>query len=117
MLGATTTGIRGSHVSRPPKAGELNKAAREDWVLGEEILRTCLETHRTATCAFLIKYCFLENDLRDTFRGLSPEIVYFYKPDEVTESDPKNRKDWYIKHNEYLSQSLASSLSFRLTFI
>ena len=49
MLGATTTGIRGSHVSRPPKDGELNNVAREDWALGEEILRTCLDTHRTAT--------------------------------------------------------------------
>jgi len=49
MLGATTTGVRGSHVSRPPKDGELNNVAREDWALGEEILRTCLDTHRTAT--------------------------------------------------------------------
>jgi hypothetical protein len=49
MLGATTTGMRGLHVSRPPKDGELNHVAREDWVLGEEILRTCLDTHQTAT--------------------------------------------------------------------
>jgi len=38
------------------------------------------------------------------FRGLSPEIVYFYEPGEVTESDLTKGKDWYIKNNEYVSE-------------
>jgi len=50
MLGAVRTGMRGTRVSRPPKSPELSKAARDEWNLGEELLRTCIETHRTATC-------------------------------------------------------------------
>lgn len=50
MLGATTTGMRGAHVSRPPIGAELTRDARVDWAVGEEILRTCVETYKTATC-------------------------------------------------------------------
>jgi len=52
MLGAATTGSRGAHVSRPPVSAELTVNARVEWTVGEELLRTCVETHKTATCVF-----------------------------------------------------------------
>jgi len=54
MLGAATTGMRGAHVSRPPVSAELTVAARVEWTVGEELLRTCVETHNTATYVFFI---------------------------------------------------------------
>jgi len=49
MLGATTTGATGATVSIPPKAGELTTVAEAEWKLGEEIIKTCMATHETAT--------------------------------------------------------------------
>jgi hypothetical protein len=100
MLGATTTGMRGSHVSRPPNSAELTKTARAEWALGEELLKTCLETHKTATFVFF----FFASDLiygigLPGCRGLSPEIIYFHTPNEGNDPQPKKDRDWYIKNN------------------
>ncbi|QRV79706.1 glycoside hydrolase family 47 protein [Ceratobasidium sp. AG-Ba] len=48
---------------------------RNDWRIGEELTKTCMDTHKTET-------------------GLSPEIAVFY-----TAEDPQSKtKDWYIKN-------------------
>lgn len=49
MLGATTSGSLVEHVSVPPRYGELSPEGRRDWRVGVELIRTCMETHNTAT--------------------------------------------------------------------
>ncbi|KDR68814.1 hypothetical protein GALMADRAFT_256675 [Galerina marginata CBS 339.88] len=82
MLGATTTGLAGSSVSVPPHPTELTATGRKDWQLGYELLETCIDTYKTPT-------------------GLSPEIVYFYTPENSEVAD--KTRDWYIKGNEDLA--------------
>ncbi|KAF9527141.1 glycoside hydrolase [Crepidotus variabilis] len=81
MLGATTAGATGDHVSRPPTQSELTPTAWEQWKFGEEIIKTCMATHDTAT-------------------GLSPEIAYFYMEGDNESSERRKVKDWYIKGND-----------------
>ncbi|KAF9555845.1 glycoside hydrolase family 47 protein [Agrocybe pediades] len=78
MLGATTTGVTGSTVSVPPRPSELTPTGLQDWILGHELIETCMDTHRTAT-------------------GLSAEIVHFYVADD--EETRHEDRDWYIKGN------------------
>lgn len=49
MLGATTAGALVADVSIPPRAEQLTPEARRDWRVGVELIRTCMETHRTST--------------------------------------------------------------------
>ncbi|KAG7100035.1 hypothetical protein E1B28_001821 [Marasmius oreades] len=83
MLGATMTRATVSTVSVPPKAEELTSYGERDWENGEELVKTCMATHDTAT-------------------GLSPEIVYFrmdgdeYDTEYNEDSDVPS-SDWYIK--------------------
>ena len=49
MLGATTADALIGTVSIPPKAEELTEQGRRDWRNGVELIRTCMETHDTAT--------------------------------------------------------------------
>ena len=49
MLGATTARAVVDQVSIPPKASELTREGRRDWRVGAELVRTCMETHNTAT--------------------------------------------------------------------
>ncbi|PPQ65611.1 hypothetical protein CVT24_011820 [Panaeolus cyanescens] len=79
MLGATTTGATVPRTSIPPKTSELTATGLRDWQLGEELLKTCLHTHETAT-------------------GLSPEIAYFFH-DKRKWRHPK--RDWYIYGNDF----------------
>jgi hypothetical protein len=51
MLGATTVGALTHPVSIPPRPEELTKNALRDWKTGVELVRTCVATHDTATCA------------------------------------------------------------------
>jgi len=77
MLGAVTTGSVVDHVSIPPKHDELTSQGRRDWRTGVELIRTCMDTHKTAT-------------------GLSPEIVHFRTVTDGLD-DAKIPEDWYIK--------------------
>jgi hypothetical protein len=77
MLGATTTGAIFASVSTPPLASELTETGQKDWILGTELINTCMDTHKTAT-------------------GLSPEIVHFYT--EADKERPTTGRDWYIKN-------------------
>lgn len=45
MLGA----VDGGFVSIPPLESELDESAKRDWTNGYELIKTCMETHRTAT--------------------------------------------------------------------
>lgn len=49
MLGATTTGALVEHVSIPPKSDELTQSGLRDWKTGVELIKTCMNTHDTAT--------------------------------------------------------------------
>ncbi|EST04831.2 Glycoside hydrolase, family 47 [Kalmanozyma brasiliensis GHG001] len=94
MLGSTSlTDIFGDTTKRPlppiSDVGTGDETDREDWRLGHELVRTCMDTYtRTAT-------------------GLSPEIAFFVTPTDanITEAQmlaanrapiPRN-VDWYIK--------------------
>ncbi|KAF8597501.1 glycoside hydrolase family 47 protein [Ceratobasidium sp. AG-I] len=50
-------------------------SAKKDWKVGEELTRTCMDTHKTKT-------------------GLSPEIAVFY----TAENPQSKTRDWYIKN-------------------
>jgi len=78
MLGATTSGSLVEQVSVPPRYGELSPEGRRDWRVGVELIRTCMETHNTAT-------------------GLSPEIVHFRTANDGLDSNGMVPRDWYIK--------------------
>lgn len=49
MLGAVTTGTTGPTVSIPPRAKELTSVGKRDWINGVGLVKTCMETHKTAT--------------------------------------------------------------------
>ncbi|THH04887.1 hypothetical protein EW145_g5199 [Phellinidium pouzarii] len=79
MLGATTAGALVENVSVPPHPSELSPEAKRDWRVGVELIRTCMETHKTVT-------------------GLAPEIVHFRLPnDGIDLLTPGMPTDWYIK--------------------
>ncbi|KAF7314321.1 Glycoside hydrolase family 47 protein [Mycena kentingensis (nom. inval.)] len=78
MLGATTTGAVKRPVSVPPKADELTEQGKRDWNTGMALIKTCMETHNTAT-------------------GLAPEIAHFRIASDGMGHDPKFPGDWYIK--------------------
>ncbi|KAF5356345.1 hypothetical protein D9756_004408 [Leucocoprinus leucothites] len=79
MLGATTAGTRVEKVSRPPREHQLTNGGKRDWQTGYELIETCVDTHNTAT-------------------GLSPEIAYFYSPEEAERRGAEIKADWYIKN-------------------
>ncbi|KZS93510.1 glycoside hydrolase [Sistotremastrum niveocremeum HHB9708] len=74
MLGATD----GGHFSVPPRAEEFVGTARRDWTTGYELIKTCMETHRTHT-------------------GLSPEIAHFRTKNDPQAIADLAPNDWYIK--------------------
>ncbi|EIN14259.1 glycoside hydrolase [Punctularia strigosozonata HHB-11173 SS5] len=80
MLGAVTSGALISPVSIPPKMSELTDQGKRDWKSGVELVRTCWNTHDTAT-------------------GLAPEIVHFrIKSDGMDQMMGSTAPhDWYIK--------------------
>ena len=51
MLGAIRTGILSEteRVSVPPHPDELSEIGKRDWKTGVELVRTCMNTHDTAT--------------------------------------------------------------------
>lgn len=61
MLGATFTGAIVHRASIPPQADELSEAGKRDWKTGAELVKTCMNTHDTATFVFLCdsRDCFL----------------------------------------------------------
>ncbi|KAF8226672.1 glycoside hydrolase family 47 protein [Tricholoma matsutake] len=78
MLGATRTGALVHPVSVPPQEGELSATGKRDWKTGVELVKTCMDTHDTAT-------------------GLSPEIVHFRIPSDGMSRKAMVPSDWYIK--------------------
>ncbi|KAJ6613317.1 glycoside hydrolase family 47 protein [Mycena sp. CBHHK59/15] len=77
MLGATTTALV-HPVSVPPRPEELSEAGKRDWKTGVNLIKTCMDTHDTAT-------------------GLAPEIAHFRIPSDGIGYDPQFPSDWYIK--------------------
>ncbi|KAF5385358.1 hypothetical protein D9615_001018 [Tricholomella constricta] len=78
MLGATRTGALIHPVSVPPRHKELTASGQRDWKTGVELVKTCMDTHDTAT-------------------GLSPEIVHFRIASDGMDSNSMAPADWYIK--------------------
>ncbi|KAH9486193.1 Mannosyl-oligosaccharide 1,2-alpha-mannosidase [Psilocybe cubensis] len=78
MLGATRAGALVEKVSIPPQPDELSEKGKRDWNTGVELIKTCMNTHDTAT-------------------GLSPEIVYFRVPSDGMDAYPQAPTDWYIR--------------------
>ncbi|KAJ7109748.1 glycoside hydrolase family 47 protein [Mycena crocata] len=78
MLGATTTGALVHPVSVPPRPEELSEKGKRDWKTGVNLIKTCMDTHSTAT-------------------GLAPEIAHFRIASDGIGMDPQFPTDWYIK--------------------
>ncbi|KAJ7134642.1 glycoside hydrolase [Mycena epipterygia] len=78
MLGATTAGALVHPVSVPPRPEELSEEGKRDWKTGLNLIKTCMDTHSTAT-------------------GLAPEIVHFRIASDGIGHDPMFPSDWYIK--------------------
>ncbi|KAF5363149.1 hypothetical protein D9758_008360 [Tetrapyrgos nigripes] len=81
MLGAIITGaaVEQSLVSVPPKKTDFTVIGTRDWQTGTELVRTCWDTHDTAT-------------------GLAPEVVHFRIPEDGIENTNMHTPvDWYIK--------------------
>ncbi|KAF8123077.1 glycoside hydrolase [Mycena galopus ATCC 62051] len=78
LLGATTAGALVHPVSIPPKPEELSEAGKRDWKTGISLIKTCMDTHSTAT-------------------GLAPEIAHFRIASDGMGHDPMFPEDWYIK--------------------
>lgn len=49
MLGATQARALVDEVSVPPHPSELSPEGKRDWRIGVELIRTCMETHKTKT--------------------------------------------------------------------
>jgi len=69
LLGATE-----GRASVPPDMQKFVSRDARDWDAGVELIKTCMKTHETAT-------------------GLSPEIAFFYPPEDRASKE----KDWFIK--------------------
>ncbi|KAJ7505305.1 glycoside hydrolase [Mycena galericulata] len=78
MLGATTAGALVHPVSIPPRPEELSEAGKRDWKTGMSLIKTCMDTHSTAT-------------------GLAPEIAHFRIASDGIGFDRMFPTDWYIK--------------------
>ncbi|KAK7049867.1 mannosyl-oligosaccharide alpha-1,2-mannosidase [Paramarasmius palmivorus] len=83
MLGATLTGATEYPVSIPPLQKQFTPNGMRDWDSGVALVKTCIDTHDTAT-------------------GLSPEIAHFRMPDDGMEEQAimgsgDTPSDWYIK--------------------
>ncbi|KAJ7044147.1 glycoside hydrolase family 47 protein [Mycena alexandri] len=78
LLGATTVGALVHPVSVPPKPEELSESGMRDWKTGINLIKTCMDTHSTAT-------------------GLAPEVAHFRIASDGIGQDPRFPSDWYIK--------------------
>ncbi|KAJ7784540.1 glycoside hydrolase [Mycena metata] len=78
LLGATTVGALVHPVSVPPKPEELSESGMRDWKTGINLIKTCMDTHNTAT-------------------GLAPEVAHFRIASDGIGHDPQFPSDWYIK--------------------
>ncbi|KAK0200947.1 glycoside hydrolase family 47 protein [Desarmillaria ectypa] len=78
LLGATTTGALFDTISVPPRGQELTPTGLRDWKSGAALIKTCMDTHDTAT-------------------GLAPEIVHFRIPSDGMDQKAGAPSDWYIK--------------------
>lgn len=99
MLGATRTGTLPEtiRVSVPPLPNELSEIGKRDWKTGVELVRTCMNTHDTATYVSVYLYSVVAYlSVLDSQSGLSPEIVYFRVPSDGIDGQAMPQ-DWYIK--------------------
>ncbi|KAK7048379.1 glycoside hydrolase family 47 protein [Favolaschia claudopus] len=78
LLGATTAGALVRPVSIPPRPEELSEAGQRDWKTGNDLIKTCMDTHSTST-------------------GLAPEIAHFRIASDGMGDDAMYPSDWYIK--------------------
>ncbi|THU79563.1 glycoside hydrolase [Dendrothele bispora CBS 962.96] len=79
MLGSTITGANVQPVSVPPMKTELTEIGSRDWQTGTALVKTCWDTHDTAT-------------------GLAPEVVHFRIPEDgMDDANMHTPVDWYIK--------------------
>ncbi|KAJ6585005.1 glycoside hydrolase [Mycena capillaripes] len=78
LLGATTTGALVHPVSIPPKPEQLSESGQRDWQTGLNLIKTCMDTHKTVT-------------------GLAPEIAHFRIASDGIGDEYRYPSDWYIK--------------------
>jgi hypothetical protein len=78
MLGAIHASLESGSMTYPPLSiDQFTPLALEDWTVGHELIRTCVDTYQ------------------GTKTGLSAEISMF-RPEGDTHPD-KEKEDWYIK--------------------
>lgn len=83
--GSLLLGVTEGQGPFPPEWDTLSNTEKRDWITGEELIKTCVETYNTAT-------------------GLGPEIAHFKMP-----GDPDaDSVDWYIKGLDRENPSLTS---------
>ncbi|GAA5961860.1 hypothetical protein JCM3765_004098 [Sporobolomyces pararoseus] len=86
LLGASTSPDLSQAVALPPLEDEFTDRDQDDWYLGKELLRTCVDTYFSSKT------------------GLAPEIVNFYtarsdRSRPVSPSEPSNR-EWFINSRQ-----------------
>jgi endoplasmic reticulum Man9GlcNAc2 1,2-alpha-mannosidase len=108
MLGATRTGTLVHSVSVPPRDSELSATGKRDWKTGVELVKTCMDTHDTATYALPEVYHFSLLLMLCSRRGLSPEIVHFRIPSDRLSRKMMTPSDWYIKGARWVVVLLSS---------
>ncbi|GAA5913944.1 glycoside hydrolase family 47 protein [Sporobolomyces salmoneus] len=84
LLGASTSSSLSNPLALPPLEDEFSDSNQDDWYLGKELLRTCVDTYFSSKT------------------GLAPEIVNFYTPrgsPSVSASEPSNR-EWFINSRQ-----------------
>ena len=59
MLGATRTGALVQPVSVPPQDGQFSETGKRDWITGVELVKTCMDTHDTATYVLRVVYNYV----------------------------------------------------------
>ncbi len=94
MLGATTTGALFDTISVPPRGQELTLTGLRDWKSGAALIKTCMDTHDTAT---YVPYYFHTPGVLTSPSGLAPEIVHFRIPSDGMDQKVNAPSDWYIK--------------------
>ncbi|GAA5826010.1 hypothetical protein JCM5353_008995 [Sporobolomyces roseus] len=81
LLGSTTSSSQSTTISLPPLPDQdLTERELDDWVLGKELLKTCVDTYFQSRT------------------GLAPEIVNFYTPYSPAASIDKTHlsRQWFI---------------------
>ncbi|GAA5879470.1 hypothetical protein JCM16303_003213 [Sporobolomyces ruberrimus] len=86
LLSASTSPDLSASLALPPLESEFSERDQDDWYLGKELLRTCVDTYFSSKT------------------GLAPEIVNFHTPHNArtrptSPSEPPNR-EWFINSRQ-----------------